>query len=172
MSTRKISQPDSFRANVRKQLEKILLEPTMSINLEKAIFNYAIQEANFKKIVKKWENECFAHLYIDRLRTMYLNFKNEVFLDRLLTGDLTPHTAVFMTHQEMNPGRWHDLIEKKKILDANKFTNNAVASTDLFTCGRCKSKKCTFYTAQTRSADEAETIFITCLDCGKNWKKN
>lgn len=172
MSTRKIHNPESFRNNVCKYFEKLLGDNKISINLEKAIFNYAIQEASFKKIVKKWENECFVHLYNDRLRTIYLNLKNKDFTERIISGDLTPHIAVFMTHQEMNPKLWCKLIEKKKILDANKFTINTVASTDLFTCGRCRSKKCTFYTAQTRSADEAETIFITCLDCGKNWKKN
>ena len=39
-----------------------------------------------------------------------------------------------------------------------------------FTCSKCKSKKCTYYEMQTRSADEPATIFITCLDCGKNWR--
>lgn len=172
MSSRRISQPESFRSNVSKSLNKIFGDDTISTNFEKAIFNYAIREANIKKIVKKWENEWFVHLYLDRLRTMYFNLKNQKFLDRIQSGELTPHHAVFMTHQEINPEQWNTLIEKKKILDANKFNNNIAASTDLFTCGRCKSKKCTFYTAQTRSADEAETIFITCLDCGKNWKKN
>ena len=31
-------------------------------------------------------------------------------------------------------------------------------------CARCKGNKTTYYTMQTRSADEAETIFITCLN--------
>lgn len=172
MSTYNINNPDLFRNNIRKKLENILSDSNICVNIEKAILNYTIKEANLKKIVKKWENELFVHLYVDRLRTIYLNLKNKEFLNKIVSGEITPHTAVFMTHQEINPERWQSLIEKKQKLDANKFTNNAVASTDMFTCGRCKSKKCTFYTAQTRSADEPETIFITCLDCGKNWKKN
>ena len=56
-------------------------------------------------------------------------------------------------------------------VDENKYDTQLVARTDMFTCGKCKSKRCTYYTMQTRSADEPETIFITCLDCGKNWKR-
>ena len=39
-----------------------------------------------------------------------------------------------------------------------------------FTCGRCKSKKTTYYQLQTRSADEPMTTFVSCLNCEKNWK--
>jgi transcription elongation factor S-II len=88
----------------------------------------------------------------------------------LKTNELKPQTYAFMTHQEMNPERWKSLIEDKIKRDASKFKTNIEASTDMFTCKKCKSKKCTYYELQTRSADEPATIFITCLDCGKHWK--
>ena len=50
------------------------------------------------------------------------------------------------------------------------YEDVAEAMTDQFKCGRCKQRKCTYYELQTRSADEPATIFVTCLDCGKNWK--
>ena len=75
-----------------------------------------------------------------------------------------------MTHQEMDPSRWQLLIEKKMKRDSSKFDKKVQASTDMFTCRKCKSKKCTYYELQTRSADEPATIFVTCLDCGKNWR--
>ena len=67
-----------------------------------------------------------------------------------------------------------EAIKKKMIKDDNKFNAKLEASTDIFTCPRttCKSKKCTYYELQTRSADEPMTIFVTCLDCGKNFKKS
>ena len=97
--------------------------------------------------------------------------KDEKILNALKSGELLPQTYAFMTHQEMKPEIWKELIEKKSTIDATKFDTNITARTDMFTCGKCKSKKCTYYTMQTRSADEPETIFITCLDCGKNWKR-
>jgi transcription elongation factor S-II len=169
---RKIANPDMFRENVRRKLNPILDDENMVMNLEKGIFNYSLQEAGFRKIVKKWENPQFVQLYTDRLRTIYLNLKNKNLIEQLKSNEITPQGLAFMTHQEMNHEKWQDLMEKKRILDANKFNNNIQASTNLFTCGKCKSKRCTYYSLQTRSSDEPETIFVTCLDCGKNFKKN
>lgn len=44
------------------------------------------------------------------------------------------------------------------------------AETTMFTCGRCKSNKCTYYQLQTRSCDEPMTTFVRCTGCGHNWK--
>jgi len=165
-----IQSPDLFRENIRKKLKTILVEDNLAINLEKGIYNYAIKEANSKKIVKKWENPHFSQLYLDRLRSIYINIKNKELLEQIKTGEIPPQTLAFMTHQEMNPQQWHSLIERKMKRDASKFNTNIQASTDMFTCKKCRSKRCTYYELQTRSADEPATIFVTCLDCGKHWK--
>jgi DNA-directed RNA polymerase subunit M/transcription elongation factor TFIIS len=87
--------------------------------------------------------------------------------DKIKNGELTPQNLAFMSHQEMNPKTWKSLIDNKIKRDANKYSNNLQASTDMFTCKKCKSKRTTYYELQTRSADEPATIFVTCLDCGK-----
>ena len=79
-----------------------------------------------------------------------------------------------MTHQEMDPDNWKELIEIKKKRDESKYTNTIKISSD-FTCSRCKKNgdpadQCTYYQLQTRSADEPMTTFVTCLNCGKRWK--
>jgi len=166
-----IANSERFRVNIRNKLKIIVDDDAISINLEKGVFNYAIKEANNQKIIKKWENPHFVQLYLDRMRSIYINLKDALLVNRLKTGDIAPQTLVFMTHQEMNPDRWRTLIEQKMKRDANKYTNTDIqASTDMFTCRKCKSKRCTYYELQTRSADEPATIFVTCLDCGKNWK--
>jgi transcription elongation factor S-II len=166
----KISNSDNFRNNIRTKLLPIIGDDNLCANLEKGVFNYAIKEANSKKIIKKWENPYFVQLYLDRLRSLYLNLKNDELLSQLKNKEITPQTFAFMTHQEMNPEHWRVLIDNKIKRDANKYTTNIKASTDMFTCKKCKSKRCTYYELQTRSADEPATIFVTCLDCGKNWK--
>ena len=166
-----IANSERFRVNIRNKLKIIVDDDAISINLEKGVFNYAIKEATNQKIIKKWENPHFVQLYLDRMRSIYINLKDALLVNRLKTGDIAPQTFVFMTHQEMNPDRWRTLIEQKMKRDANKYTNTDIqASTDMFTCRKCKSKRCTYYELQTRSADEPATIFVTCLDCGKNWK--
>ena len=160
----------TFRNNVCKKFTDILGNNITAINLEKGVFNYSLKEASSKKLIKKWENGAFVQLYLDRLRTIYINLKNDEVLTMLQNKELLPQTFAMMTHQEMNPTHWKTLLDQKIKRDANKFTTNIQASTDMFTCKKCKSKRCTYYEMQTRSADEPATIFVTCLDYGKNWK--
>jgi transcription elongation factor S-II len=166
----KINNPEKFRANIRKKFNVIIKDEIASINLEKGVYNYTIKEANSRKIVKKWENPHFSQIYIDRLRSIYLNLKNESLLNQIKNKEISTQNLAFMTHQEIDPEHWKDYIERKIKRDSSKYNNNIQASTDMFTCKKCKSKRCTYYELQTRSADEPTTIFITCLDCGKHWK--
>lgn len=167
----KITQPETFRNNIRLQLKEILEDEKNAINLEKGIYNYSIQEASLRKIIKKWENPYFAQLYVDRLRSVFINLKNEFLLFQIKNQEISPKNLAFMTHQEWNPDHWKEYIDKKIKRDASKYSVNIEASTDMFTCKKCKSKKCTYYELQTRSADEPMTIFVSCLDCGAHFKK-
>ena len=169
---KKITNSQVFRENIQTKISGILDVPddSVSINLEKGVFNYALKEATRKKIVKKWENPQFTSIYIDRLRSIYMNLKNDVFLKQIQSGEIDSKNVAFMTHQEFNPEKWRVLIEKKMKRDASKYDDNIQASTDMYTCRKCKSKRCTYYEMQTRSADEPATIFVTCLDCGKHWR--
>lgn len=166
----KIVNPDTFREKIRSKFAVILGDSTCAINLEKGVFNYAIKESNTRKIVKKWENPAFSQLYLDRLRSIYINLKNDDLIQQIKNKEILPQSIAFMTHQELNPAHWKILIDRKIKRDASKYSNNIQASTDMFTCKKCKSKRCTYYELQTRSADEPATIFVTCLDCGKHWK--
>ena len=167
---RNINNPAEFREGITKHLNHIVQDDILGVNIEKGVFNYCIKEASTKKIIKKWENPLFVQIYIDRLRTIYLNLKNPALLMQLKNKEVLPQQFAYMTHQEMDSSHWRELLEQKMKRDANKYTTNIQASTDMFTCKKCKSKRCTYYELQTRSADEPATIFITCLDCGKNWK--
>jgi DNA-directed RNA polymerase subunit M/transcription elongation factor TFIIS len=165
-----IQSPDTFRKQVVLRLKQKFPSECLTHvnNIEKSVFNYALKEATLQKIVKKWENPFFVQLYLNRLRSVYLNL--DAFIKMLIAGEIQAKDVGFMTHQEIQPDKWMMLIENKIIRNASKYNNNIEASTDMFTCKKCKSKKCTYYELQTRSADEPATIFITCLDCGKHWK--
>ena len=170
MTSRKIANPEQFRLNIRGKLNIILENEKHSCNLEKGIFNYALKEATNRKVVKKWDNQYFVQIYLDRLRSIYLNLKNPEILEQIKSEAIQAHIVAFMTHQEMRPDKWKELIEEKAKKDKNKFETNVEASTDTFTCRKCKSNKCTYYQMQTRSADEPMTTFVTCIECGQRWK--
>ena len=166
---RTIKDSDIFRLNVSQRLNIWLKNESNSSNLEKGIYNATIQEANDKKIVKKWENNKFVTLYINRLRSIYFNLTDEL-VEKVNNKTIKAHEIAYMTHQELKPEKWAKLIEDKKMKDEHRYTPKIEASTDNFTCYKCKSKKCTFYQLQTRSADEPMTTFVTCLDCSNRWK--
>lgn len=168
---RKINDPDLFRANVINKLTAIIGDNKISDNLEKGIYNYTIKECEEKNLLKKWSNESFVLLYIEKLRTLIINLKDTNLLTNLLSKTVKAHEFVYMSHQELRPELWKSLIEEKKIKDENMYAPKIEASTDNFICGKCKSKKCTYYQLQTRSADEPMTTFVTCLDCGNRFKR-
>ena len=68
-----INNPNKFRKKIYEDINKFVKDKTLSINLEKAIYNYSIKEGTKKKIVKRWDNKHFSQIYIDRLRSIYNN---------------------------------------------------------------------------------------------------
>lgn len=169
MSLRIIEKSDNFRANIRKHIDKKLNNENASLNLEKGIYNYALKEADNRKIVKKWDNKFFVQIYLNHLKSILTNL-NAKWIEEINNGSIQSHKLAFMNHQELNHERWAEMIEIKSKRDANKFEVNMAAATDTFTCRKCKGKNCTYYAQQVRSADEPMTIFVTCLDCGTRWK--
>lgn len=168
---RTVENPDEFRENIRKHLSTFINDDKISSNLEKGVLNYSINVSNNKNIVKKWDNGYFVIIYTERLRTVIFNLKNnKELLTKIKNKEIKAHKLAFMNHQEMDPERWKPLIEDKKIRDKNMYNPQIDANTDNFTCGKCKSKRCSYYQLQTRSADEPMTTFVTCIDCGNRWK--
>ena len=172
----KIANADTFRTNVKKKLNKIIRRKKLSLNLEKGIFNYAIQTAHLRNIVRKWDNKAFVMIYVDKFKGLLLNLnakstvKNKELLKRLKNKEFKAHELAFMTHQELFPEKWKYLIDKKIKRDKSEGVVDLSAATDEFFCFKCKKRKCSYYQMQTRSADEPMTTFVTCLLCGNNWQ--
>tara|TARA_Y100000591_G_C21737437_1_gene647409 strand:+ start:421 stop:924 length:504 start_codon:yes stop_codon:yes gene_type:complete len=165
-----VNDPEDFRQNIVNKLDNIIKDKNISENLEKGIYNYTIKECEEKKLIKKWSNSYFVVIYMQKLKIILINLSNKDLYNKLKSKQFKAHELAFMNHQDMRPDLWENLLNIKKIRDENKFTPKLEASTDDFTCFKCKSKKCTFYQLQTRSADEPMTTFVTCLECGNRWK--
>lgn len=170
MSCRIIQNPTEFRSNVIQRLNGIVRCVTKSDDLEKGVYNYTVQEATTRRVVRKWENPYFVRLYLDRLRSIMTNLKKPHMLNDIQKGKVKPHNFALMTHQEMDPVKWDTYIQAKMKRERHKYETIMEASTDTFTCRKCKSKKCNYYQMQTRSADEPMTTFVSCLECGHRWK--
>ena len=171
-----INNPVDFRNNIRKKLNKIIKKKSISLNLEKGIYNYTIQTAKQKKLIRNWTNQTFVMIYLDKLKSVMLNLnskstvENTTLLKRLKGGEFKSHELAFMTHQEIFPEKWKYLIDAKIKRDKKEGEVDLSAATDEFFCFKCQKRKCSYYEMQTRSADEPMTTFVTCLLCGNNWK--
>jgi DNA-directed RNA polymerase subunit M/transcription elongation factor TFIIS len=85
--------------------------------------------------------------------------------------EFVPHMLPYMQCHNVFPERWNDIINKNNLRLKEAYEFNIVAMSDMITCMRCKSKKVSYYELQTRSGDEASTLFMECLICGKKWKQ-
>jgi DNA-directed RNA polymerase subunit M/transcription elongation factor TFIIS len=161
MAMRKIENPDNFRNNIRGKLQDLLDSEKKAINLEKGIYNYALKEATNRKVVKKWDNPYYTQIYLDRLRSIYINLADSTLLSHVKDGTVPVKALAFMTHQEMQPEKWDALIQAKIKKDKSKYDTQQEAMTDTFKCRKCYSNKCSYYQMQTRSADEPMTTFVS-----------
>lgn len=176
---RVIYNPDIFRSEILLKLNYLINNETITSNLEKGIYNYTLQTCETKNLIKKWNNPYFVLIYLQKVKTVLSNLKNETLLNKLKNKEIKAHELAFLNHQSLRPELWEKLIYDKKTKDEHKFKPNIEASTDELICFKCKSKglpkeeytKCTYYQLQTRSADEPMTTFATCINCGNRWKQ-
>jgi transcription elongation factor S-II len=167
-------------SEVRNKLSNYILElftetttqdlPKISRNIEKSIYNSSLDKANEKKIIKRWDNKYFVQIYLDKFKTIYFTLKNDVIRNKILNEQFLAKDIAYKTHQDFNPEQWEKMMEDRKTRLENKYFPKVEASTDNFQCRKCKKNKCTYYQAQTRSADEPMTTFVTCLECGNQWR--
>jgi transcription elongation factor S-II len=99
--------------------------------------------------------------------------KSPTLKQKIINKDLKTNEVVELKPQHLWPGGPTDkTIEDRIIKDLRKayLAKENQNQEGFFTCNRCKTKKTTYYQLQTRSADEPMTTFVSCLNCGKNWK--
>ena len=145
--------------------------------LEKGIFEAAFNYALKNHVARSWKTPIFIEIYRQVVRSVFSNIhpdspvKNLRLLVRVKEGEFSLQSIPSMTSYEMFPEKWFELKDKllqreQKILEGNKSR-----ATDQFKCRRCQKRECTYYELQTRSADEPMTCFISCLNCGKEWRQ-
>ena len=60
---------------------------------------------------------------------------------------------------------------RQKLEEQDEFLENPFEIEDgVIECNKCGSKRTYSYTKQTRSGDEATTVFSVCAKCGAKWK--
>jgi hypothetical protein len=169
-----------LRTHITTLLEKRmdqLLDPTQRTDLERGIYNAAIEEAGRKGIRRHWENPDFAELYKSVARRTITNMDptayvgNSRLIQRLQEGEFPAHQVPFMTARDLYPENWQTLADEQRKRETTMLEGSNDEGSDMFKCRRCGKSKTKYWEMQTRSADEPMTIFIRCLNCGKEWRQ-
>lgn len=147
---------------VEHPLRALVQERFGSEEIEIAILNRCISEAQKWLIDIDWENPVFKEMY--RCRAIQL------FRYKDLAATMTPQEFAETNAVDQNPRRWREIMEQTIEKEKAMYNREKTASIYLH-CSSCKRKtKCDYYQLQTRSADEPMTTFVTCLECHKKWK--
>jgi len=166
---------DDFVDILRKKLK---IPELQAKDLEIGVFNATIDYAKNYGIQLSWKSQILLDTYINISRSIYSNIKKDSYIGNknlhkrmLKNKEFHPHMLPYMQYHDIFPERWKDIIEKNQRRFKAAYEIKLVAMSDMITCSRCKSKKVSYYELQTRSGDEASTLFMNCLICGKKWKQ-
>ncbi|XP_037017481.1 transcription elongation factor A protein 2 isoform X2 [Artibeus jamaicensis] len=113
--------------------------------------------------------------YKNRVRSRISNLKDAKNPDlrrNVLCGSITPQQIAVMTSEEMASDELKEIRKAmtKEAIREHQMARTGGTQTDLFTCGKCRKKSCTYTQVQTRSSDEPMTTFVVCNECGNRWK--
>lgn len=171
-----VDNNDKKREVVVSYLKDIGLSDDIANDIEIGIFNWCLQVAEKKNIVKMWNDRLFCNLYVSKSRSILTNIDatsyigNTRLIKRINDQEFKPHEVSFMSSANIFPERWTEILDIKMKQEENFHNSKQVAKTDMFKCGKCKKRECSYYELQVRSADESSTIFVSCLNCGNRWR--
>jgi transcription elongation factor S-II len=144
-------------------------------NAEKSVFTWTVQQTKRLGQSPSWENRVFRWRYKHRVQSVLFNLKNSPALLTNIEAKLVKAKDLgAMTATQFWPDGPVGQMEFK--LKAKELAIEAAKASieedyeGQFKCGKCKSKKTTYYQLQTRSADEPMTCYITCIACSHRWK--
>ena len=169
---------NKIREDFKELLSKLPISELEVSDLEIGVFNATIDYANNAKVQLSWKCQMFLEIYSNISRSIYSNIKadsyigNDKLYDRMIhKKEFHPHMLPYMLCKDIFPERWKEIDERNQLRLKAAYEIKLVPMSDMIKCSRCKSKKVSYYELQTRSGDEASTLFMNCLICGKKWKQ-
>jgi transcription elongation factor S-II len=144
------------------------IDPVTAKNIEIAVYNYTCRSCREPTWDNRWFKTCYKHRYLALSGSL-----KKGLLERILSKQVKCKDLVTMGPEQLEPnGLRAQTAEKLRKRDLDRELNKRKDEDyeGIFKCGKCKSKKTTYFQLQTRSADEPMTTFVTCKECGKQWK--
>jgi len=154
-----------------------MIDEDICEDLEKGIFNASLEEAKRRGVRQHWENPEFKNIYKIISRKTLANLDPSVYIGntrlikRLQEGEFSAHQIPCMDARELFPENWQELADEQLKRETTMLEGSSEVGSDMFKCRKCGKSKTRYWEMQTRSADEPMTIFIRCLNCGKEWRQ-
>ena len=161
---------DDIRLYYRTKFSQILdlkKDNNIILNLENGLFSYVFSKIHNNSSFK------FTKEYIKTGRKIISNItytpNSKTVKDNILNNIWEAENIAKMTHEELYPEFYSELKlkQQKKMI---KHIPIEEQPDGLIKCRKCKSMKTVYTQAQTRSADEPMTTFVTCLSCDGHFK--
>ena len=160
------------RKEVTKRLSSIFDDLIIYTNIEKGIFNHTVKTCKDLCEELSWKNSTFVKEYSKTARRILANLiytpNAKSLIDKINTGVIKPVQLASMSHEDLYPEFWEQ--QKMEVLMKHTNFKSEQEHDGFFKCKKCNTYKTTYTQAQTRSADEPMTTFVTCLNCNNVWK--
>jgi len=151
------------------QLNKLLNNMENAKVLEDSIYSYILQYSRINNVPEF----LIEYIYKDKLNDIVSNIDpnneigNKYLLQAIQDGLIDIQSIPYMYPHELFPENWELIIKRRNLIEEKRQN---MATTDLYTCRRCKNNKCVSYEMQTRSCDEPTTIFVKCINCNYTFR--
>jgi DNA-directed RNA polymerase subunit M/transcription elongation factor TFIIS len=153
------------RKSAVKELQKYLKEFHLAHSMERGLFEFSLIRVKIDDVPNHFVGNIYSYQLEHICRNLDINDEsigNKTLLPMICEDGFDPYLVPFLPAEQMHPQKWANVVRKR---DLQNETANNFQTTDIYTCKRCKMKKFRIMGLQTRSADEPETLFITCMNC-------
>lgn len=158
------------RSKTQLDINNIINNIDFAIKIELSIFEYTLIYC----INNGYGEQFIKSIYDDKTINIIANLdenntkiNNKTLLKNILNGTINLAYIAFMSPSQLHPAKWNYWVKKKEY---KEWREDSIAYSDAYKCFKCGESKCKISQAQTRSADEPMTTFVTCLVCRNTFK--
>jgi len=140
--------------------------------LERACYNRTIDTAHSENVLSSWESSLFCDIYHSICYKISVNLEptglvcNPNLARNILNDLISVKSLPAMSSPDMFPEMY---VKVRMRIEASKNAKQAIKTTTMYRCGRCKKNECTFKSLQNRSLDECNNYEVTCVNCGNEF---
>lgn len=161
--------PDKVRTKTIKQFTSYFDKPHCK-EIENGIYCYTREYCGDDKKIMPMA----LSIYNDCAKNLIFNCQQngntiKKLIKKVNKGKFNPHNLAYLKPEELDEDKWAKIIARKNTTEEMlKYE----ATVEWKPCKKCGNTLYTRDEKQTRSVDEASTIFYTCTDCHRKYAIN